>query len=256
MGGQSDEFAEDAESAQSADPAGPGERADRANANDASAAHAEMAAAAPDLAEDELRELEQAWLTVEPATARRVLVAAVVAFAARGYHATSTRDIAIEAGLSPAGVYVHFRSKEELLYRISLLGTERAHAAVHEAAAAGIDPMARLRAVVGELGTRTARHHTTGRVIEYELASLSEAHRAQIAALRREIDACVREILTDGVDAGVFDVPDVPATAVALLSLTVDIARWYRSGGRSTPDQVGAFYADLAARMVRKVPTE
>lgn len=217
-----------------------------------SAALAEVSAtAAAELEEEELHELEQAWVSVEPATARRVLVAAVVAFAARGYHATSTRDIAIEAGLSPAGVYVHFRSKEELLYRISLLGTERAHGAVRTAAAADADPMARLRAVVGELATRSARHHTTGRVIEYELGSLSEPHRAQISTLRREIDACVREILAEGVAAGVFDVPDVPATAVALLSLTVDIARWYRNGGRNTPEEVGAFYADLATRMVR-----
>jgi AcrR family transcriptional regulator len=241
-----------ARSGSAADSSSAGSRSAAAGA--ASAAHAEVIATAAELGEDELRELEQAWVSVEPATARRVLVAAVVAFAARGYHATSTRDIAIEAGLSPAGVYVHFRSKEELLYRISLLGTERAHVAVHDAAAAGADPMARLRAVVGELATRTARHHTTGRVIEYELGSLGETHRAQIAALRREIGACVRGILTDGVAAGVFDVPDVPATAVALLSLTVDIARWYRSGGRNTPEQVGEFYADLAARMVRMVP--
>ena len=200
-----------------------------------------------------IQDLEPAWAEVEPPTARRILVAAVVAFATHGYHATSTRDIATQAGLSPAGVYVHFRTKEELLFRISLLGTGQAHRAVHEAAAAEADPMTRLRAVVGELATRSARHHITGRVIEYELGSLDEAHRARIAALRREIDSCVRGILTDGVAAGVFDVPDVPATAVALLSLTVDISRWYRSAGRNSPEEVGAFYADLAARMVRAV---
>jgi AcrR family transcriptional regulator len=227
----------------------------------ARATHPARPAAAPDLAaavtaelgEAELRELEQAWVEVEPATARRILVAAVVAFASHGYHATSTRDIATEAGLSPAGVYVHFRAKEELLYRITLLGTEQAHRTVHEAAATGTDPLARLRAVVGGLATRSARHHTTGRVIEYELGSLSDPHRARIAALRRDIDSCVRGILADGVAAGVFDVPDVPATAVALLSLTVDISRWYRGDGRNSPEEVGSFYADLAVRMVRAV---
>ncbi|HEV2634931.1 MAG TPA: TetR/AcrR family transcriptional regulator [Actinocrinis sp.] len=239
-----------------APPTSPGRVAGATSAGAKSAASAAAlaevsATAAAELAEEELHELEQAWVSVEPATARRVLVAAVVAFAARGYHATSTRDIANEAGLSPAGVYVHFRSKEELLFRISLLGTERAHGAVRAAAAAHADPMDRLRAVVGELAARSARHHTTGRVIEYELGSLSEPHRTQISALRREIDATVREILADGVAAGVFDVPDVPATAVALLSLTVDIARWYRSGGRHTAEEIAAFYADLAARMVR-----
>lgn len=40
--------------------------------------------------------------------------AAADAFAAKGFHATTTRDIAGRAGLSPAGVYVHFASKEDL----------------------------------------------------------------------------------------------------------------------------------------------
>ena len=203
----------------------------------------------------ELRELEQVWAGVGP-TAQRVLVAAITAFATRGYHATSTRDIAAQAGLSPAGVYVHFRSKEELLYRISLLGTQQAHQSVHAAAAVDADPMARLRAVISELAMRSAKYHTTGRVIEYELGSLDQAHFAEVAALRREIDGCVRRILQDGVASGVFDVPDVPATAVALLSLTVDIARWYRTSGRRSPEEVGALYADLAVRMVRRAATD
>ena len=45
----------------------------------------------------------------------RLFEAAADAFAAKGFHATTTRDIASRAGLSPAGVYVHFASKEEIL---------------------------------------------------------------------------------------------------------------------------------------------
>jgi AcrR family transcriptional regulator len=208
-------------------------------------------AAAAEIDAAELRDLDEAMAEVEPATARRILAAAVVAFAARGYHATSTRDIAAQAGLSPAGVYVHFRSKEDLLHRISLIGTRQSHEAVHIADEAGSDPMDRLREVIRVLATRTARYHTTGRVIEYELGSLSVDHYVEIAALRRDIDLCVRRILDDGVREGVFDVPDVPATVLALLSLTVDIARWYRTAGRRSPEDVGDLYADLAVRMVR-----
>jgi AcrR family transcriptional regulator len=219
------------------------------------AAPADQAGAAAEIDEAEIRDLDRAMAEVEPATARRVLAAAVVAFAARGYHATSTRDIAAQAGLSPAGVYVHFRSKEDLLHRISLIGTRHTHEAVRAADEAAGDPTARLRAVISVLATRAARYHTTGRVIEYELGSLDKEHYAQIAALRREIEACVRRILDDGVRAGGFDVPDVPATVIALLSLTMDISRWYHTGGRRSPAEIGALYADLAVRMVRAVPS-
>lgn len=39
--------------------------------------------------------------------ARRLVLSAVDSFARRGYHATTTRDISVGAGLSPAALYVH-----------------------------------------------------------------------------------------------------------------------------------------------------
>lgn len=38
------------------------------------------------------------WPDVQPETARRLMLAGVEAFAERGYHATTTRDIAGAAG--------------------------------------------------------------------------------------------------------------------------------------------------------------
>jgi len=74
------------------------------------------------------------WAEVTPEAARRLLVAAVDAFAERGYHATTTRDIASRAGMSPAALYIHYRTKEELLHRISRIGHDRALALLEAAA--------------------------------------------------------------------------------------------------------------------------
>lgn len=48
--------------------------------------------------------------------------------------------------------------------------------------------------------------------------------------------------------------PDVPGTTLAVLSLCIDVARWFNTAGRRTPDEVGALYADLVLRMVGAVP--
>lgn len=40
---------------------------------------------------------DMSWAEVTPDAARRLLIAAVQAFAERGYHATTTRDIASRA---------------------------------------------------------------------------------------------------------------------------------------------------------------
>jgi AcrR family transcriptional regulator len=186
-----------------------------------------------------------------PAAVERLLEAASEAFADKGFHATTTRDIAARVGLSPAAVYVHFASKEELLYELSLVGHQAALAIVVSAAGrAGTAPAERLQAVVSDFASWHARHRRTARVVQYELAALTPEHRAVIDGLRRQIQDRMRELLEAGVAAGDFVVPDVPGTALALLSLVVDVARWYRPEGPRSPDDIGALYADLALRMV------
>ncbi|WP_353941608.1 TetR/AcrR family transcriptional regulator [Streptomyces sp. HUAS MG91] len=197
---------------------------------------------------------EMPWAEVTPDAARRLLVAAVEAFAARGYHATTTRDIASRAGMSPAALYIHYKTKEELLLRISRIGHEKALRILRRAADAEGTATERLAEAVRSFVRWHAGHHTTARVVQYELDSLGDEHRPEIVALRRESDAAVREIIEDGVATGEFQVPDVPGTTVAILSLCIDVARWFNTQGRRTPDEVGVFYADLVLRMVGAAP--
>ncbi|GAA4664714.1 TetR/AcrR family transcriptional regulator [Streptomyces chumphonensis] len=193
---------------------------------------------------------EDSWGSVAPEAARRLLVAAVDAFAERGFHATTTRDIAGRAGMSPAALYIHFRTKEELLFQISRVGHERSVRLLTEAAAGPGGHADRLAAAVRTFVRWHAEHHTTARVVQYELSALGEEHYAEIVGLRRRSEDVMRTLLADGAAAGEFDVADARGTALAVLSLCVDVARWFTPGGRRTPDEIGAFYAELALRMV------
>ncbi|KNB49664.1 TetR/AcrR family transcriptional regulator [Streptomyces caatingaensis] len=195
-------------------------------------------------------ERAEEWADVTPDAARRLLAAAVEAFAERGYHATTTRDIAGRAGMSPAALYIHYRTKEELLYRISGVGHRLALDIIGRARDGAGSAAERLADAVRAFVRWHAEHHTTARVVQYELGALAEEHHAEIVGTRRETDAAVRAIVEDGVAAGEFDVPDVPGTSLALLSLCVDVARWFREDGKRTPEEVGDLYAGLALRMV------
>ncbi|MFB9463282.1 TetR/AcrR family transcriptional regulator [Streptomyces cinereospinus] len=192
----------------------------------------------------------QPWAEVTPEAARRLLVAAVEAFAERGYHATTTRDIAGRAGMSPAALYIHYKTKEELLHRISRIGHERALGILRTAARREGGATERLADAVSSFVRWHAGGRTTARVVQYELDSLGPEARAEIVALRRQCDAEVRGIIEDGVAAGEFEVLDVRGTTLAVLSLCIDVARWFSTAGPWTPDEVGALYADLVLRMV------
>lgn len=190
------------------------------------------------------------WAEVTPEAARRLLVAAVDAFAERGYHATTTRDIAGRAGMSPAALYIHYKTKEELLHRISRIGHDRALAVLEAAADSEGTAAERLAAAVRSFVQWHAERHTTARVVQYELDALGAEHRTEIVGLRRRSDAVVRRIIGEGVAAGEFDVPDVPGTTLAVLSLCIDVARWFNAQGSRTPEEVGDLYAGLVLRMV------
>lgn len=180
----------------------------------------------------------------------RLLEAAVTAFAERGFHGTTTRDIAAAAGLSPAAVYVYYRSKEELLEQISRTGHERTLELIRDAVAASSTPVEQLSELVRRFAINHARANTTARVVNYELASLDPASAAGIRELRREISAELRALVERGVADGSFDCPQPRIAATALLSLGIDIARWYRQDGSWSPEHLGEAYADLALRIV------
>jgi AcrR family transcriptional regulator len=186
----------------------------------------------------------------EPTARGRLVAAAVESFAAKGFHGTTTRDIASGAGMSPAALYVHHRSKEDLLHQISRSGHGETLALVRDAVATSADPREQLLAVVHAFVVHHAEGHTWARIVNYELAALSPEHLEEIAAIRRQIEQEMRDVVERGVAAGVFETDDPRMTALALLSLGIDVARWYRDEGEWTPEQIADHYSTLALRIV------
>lgn len=187
---------------------------------------------------------------IEAPAARALATAGVECFAEKGFHPTTTRDIAKRAGLSPAAVYVYFPTKAELLYTLSKIGHESALEALERAPAEELDPARRLGAMVSAFAAWHARNHRLARVVQYELDALPQNRRAEIVAIRQRFRACIEFELEAGLKAGRFSIPDVPGATLATLSLCIDVARWYSPSGSRSPDDLGALYGDLILRMV------
>jgi len=193
---------------------------------------------------------ESANISRSEATRARLIEAAIAAFSEKGFHGTTTRDIAAAAGMSPAALYVHHRSKEELLYLISRAGHERTLELVRRAIAVGGTPAERVRRVVYDFAVHHAERHTESRIVNYELASLSPEHLVEIRKIRRKIDAEVRDLVESGVASGDFATPHARMASIALISLGIDLARWYREDGAWRPEDIADRYADMALRLV------
>jgi AcrR family transcriptional regulator len=182
---------------------------------------------------------------------RRLLTSAVRCFAANGYHATTTRDIAGGVGLSPAALYVHFPSKELVLFEIMRAGHERALAHIKDPAIAAAGGAAdRLAAMVTRYTAWHARHHVAARVCQYELAGLTPEHYDEIVRIRHLTNDVFRDAVERGIADGTFAAGDVNRLVRGMLSLSIDLVRWYRLDGTDSPEQLGDFYAGLVLRMV------
>ncbi|CAM3111524.1 TetR/AcrR family transcriptional regulator [Saccharomonospora xinjiangensis] len=194
------------------------------------------------------------WPDVQPDAARRLMLAGVESFAERGYHATTTRDIATNAGMSPAALYVHFPSKAALLFAISRSGHQQALDLVRNAAESAATPVEAMRAIVERFVAWHARRHTVARVVQYELGALPEKEYRVVAELRRGIERIVHDLVVEGAKSGDFTVSDPMTAARAVLSLGVDVARWYSDHSRMSPTALGREYGDLALRMLGADP--
>ena len=194
--------------------------------------------------------LKDALDAVTPDSSRRLLVAALNSFATNGFHAATTRDIADRAGMSSAAVYVHYRAKVDLLYKISKLSHDTVLAEVKQALEGSDDPVDRLSRYIFVFAEYHATNHTIARVSQYELDALTKPQFRKVADVRRKTTGLLRDIVTAGNDQGVFDVPDVAGTTRAILSVCIDIARWYEPERAARPEDISELYSGLALRMV------
>jgi AcrR family transcriptional regulator len=186
---------------------------------------------------------------VMPKGSRRFLMAAVLAFAGRGYHATTTRDIASLAGSSPAGIYTYYATKADLLYEIAVIAHDRILQDIEAAVASAEDPVGRVAAMARASVLWHAEEHVLARVVNADFRALDVTRVAKIMKVRRTISQIVRKEVERGVEAKVFHVQHIDGTVIAMLRL-MDVAPWYNDRGPMSPSELADVYVELILKML------
>lgn len=186
----------------------------------------------------------------ELASMRRVLLASLVTFAELGYHGTATRDIARRAHLSPAGLYTHYESKQALLEHIVRVTHQAMLRRMEIARGEGGTATECLRRIIVAHVRFHAKYNTATRVANYELKSLHEATRQDIRVLRDAMERVVGEVVAEGCQAREFEAMDQRVVTMFILSLGIDVGRWFRAGNRLSPDELAEEYANLVIRAI------
>jgi len=107
-------------------------------------------------------------------------------FADKGYEGASMRDLSRLSGISLAGLYYYFESKEKLLYFIQQHTFNTIMERLRQRLAAGRDPEARLRIFVHNHVEYSLARTKAMKVLSHEDDVLKNGFGAELAAIKRE----------------------------------------------------------------------
>ncbi len=170
-------------------------------------------------------------------SARKLLEAAVVAFAERGYHGVSVRDLTSSVGIQAASFYAHFPSKEALLAELMLGGHQLHQAHVRDAIlGAGPDPVEQLRLAIRANVEFQATWPVLTIVCNSELHALAEDHSDRVLALRHDSAVLIVAVIERGNVTGAFECRDMWLALSAIGAMGVRVAWWFRPPGVTSDD--------------------
>ena len=169
-------------------------------------------------------------------------------FAEKGYHGTSTSDLAAAMGVKKGSLYAHIQSKADLLWEVARDGAEAFHAALDEVPDE-LPATERIRLALRAHLRVVSRQLDVATVFVREWRYLEGERREAFLAERRRYEERFRALFREGRELGGLrtDLDDATATLLALSA-----ANWAYTWLRPDADTDGLadrFYALLVDGM-------
>jgi TetR/AcrR family transcriptional regulator, cholesterol catabolism regulator len=156
--------------------------------------------------------------------------AAARLFAEKGYHGTSTADLAEAMGVQKGSLYAHIESKADLLWEVARDGAAAFHAALDAVPDEG-PAIERIQAALRGHLRVVAEQLDIATVFTREWRYLEGERREQFVAERRRYEERFRTLFRDGRERGDLrsDLDDATATRLALSAVNWAYT-WLRPG--------------------------
>ena len=179
-----------------------------------------------------------------------IIAAAGQVFLAKGYGATSFRDIAEATGVDRASLYYYFESKQDL-FRVATGAAVLRNVEDAERVASGDRTPTEK---IGEIFTKLLESYTRTDYpfmfifLQEDVNRLTDdpddpwAH--EVNDLSRRYERAVTSIIQEGVDQGEFTVAGPPHVLTkAIIGMANWTQRWYRRDGELTTEQIADTFA-------------
>ena len=160
---------------------------------------------------------------------REIIDAAAEVFARKGYAAATVEDIASAVGMLKGSLYYYVHSKEDLLYRLTLIIKHDALATIDDMRAHPGTAVDRLTTLVRMHFRRLPSNIAYQRVFYYEYHHLTGERYVEIVRVRDTLEQYVQQLVAEGqVDGEVCRRRDPRVMMIATLTLLTSVYQWYR----------------------------
>jgi TetR/AcrR family transcriptional regulator, cholesterol catabolism regulator len=169
-------------------------------------------------------------------------------FAEKGYHGTSTGDLAEAMGVQKGSLYAHISSKADLLWEVAHEGAEAFHAAL-DAIPEDVSPSERIRLALRAHLRVVAEQLDVATVFVREWRYLEGDRLNEFVGERRRYEERFRALFREGRELGELR-PDLDDGTAALLALSA--ANWaytWLRPGTDTDALADTFFSDLLEGM-------
>ena len=174
-----------------------------------------------------------------------ILEEAARIFSEKGFHATSMQDIADAVNLQKASLYYHFDSKQEILIALLDHALDLINTRLELVLAQSLSPDEKLRQAMVSYFQTIAENQSLAAVLLLEIRSLDPDLKARHASRREKFDRLLRDLISEGKQAGQFNNVDPALTGRALLGVMNWSVTWYRSDGPRSSTEIANMFADL-----------
>jgi AcrR family transcriptional regulator len=174
-----------------------------------------------------------------------ILDAAAQVIRQKGFHGASMADIAEAVKLQKASLYHHVSSKQEILLALLDRALEMLFEQIDVIAKQPLPADEKLRQMIRVYLRLLAENSDLSSVLLFEHRSLEPDQHKRHIPNRDRFESIWRDVLDDGVDAGLFNCPDTALIVRALMGILNWTLTWYRPDCSLTIDKIADHYSDL-----------
>jgi AcrR family transcriptional regulator len=185
-----------------------------------------------------------------------VLSASSALFARKGFERATIRDVSQATGMSLAGLYYYFKSKEELLFLIQFRAFESICDKLKEIIESETDPQSCLHSMINMHFEYFIRHMNDLKICSREIESLEGDFYKKVAEKRKEYFDLTQSIFEKIMVQSGGSSADSRLAALYLFGTLNWIYQWYRPGrdpdATKMANQLSGIYLEGFPRLGRK----